>query len=74
MCNIICLAGTIILIVEIMRYFNYVSGVMSAMRNRNRTEILFCFDLDNMSIIYTLITYTLQDQDIKQICTCTKAT
>ena len=41
---------------------------------QNRTEILFCFDLDNMSIIYTIITYTLQDHDIKQICTCTKAT
>jgi len=41
---------------------------------QNRTEHLFCFDLDNMSIIYTIITYTLQDQDIKQICTCTKAT
>jgi len=27
-----------------------------------------------MSIIYTIIAYTLQDQDIKQICTCTKAT
>jgi len=27
-----------------------------------------------MSIIYTIITYTLQDQDIKQIRTCTKAT
>ena len=29
--------------------------------------LLFCFDLDNMFIIYTIITYTLQDQDIKQI-------
>jgi len=26
-----------------------------------------------MSIIYTLTTYTLQDQGIKQICTCTMA-
>ena len=27
-------------------------------------ELLFCFDLENMFIIYTIITYTLQDQGI----------
>jgi len=43
-------------------------------QNRTEHNYYFCFDLDNMSIIYTIITYTLQDQSIKQICTCTIAT